>query len=95
MQLKDVFQWKQVSGKPLKVNDLTITPQSQALIIRLPRGGFVWHRPTFLLVEQDGQVKHLPIVDVSRMLQLGLFAAGAVITIAGLLAFKQRKEHIS
>lgn len=95
MQPKDVFQWQRVSGQPLVVNGLTITPQSRALIVRLPVGGFVWHRPIAVVVEQDGQVKRLPIVDVTRMLQLGLLVVGAGIALAGWFVSRQRKENNS
>jgi hypothetical protein len=95
MHIKDVFQWKQVSGQPLVVNELTVTPRSRALIVRFRGGGFVWQRPTHVLVEQNGQVKRLPIVDVTRMIQLALLAAGAGITLASWLASKKRKENNS
>jgi len=48
-----------------------------------------------VLVERNGEVKGFPIVDVTRILQLGFLGAGAVVTIAGLLAFKRRKENVS
>ncbi|HET9918891.1 MAG TPA: hypothetical protein VFQ30_03545 [Ktedonobacteraceae bacterium] len=95
MQVKNVFQWKTVSGEPVLVNDMTITPQSQALVFRLPRGAFVWHRPTALLVEQHGQVKRYRILDATRILQMGLLAAGIGISIIGRRVFAQRKEHHS
>lgn len=95
MQLKDVFQQHQISGTTVMVNDYTITPQSQALIVRSPMGIFVWNRPTSVLVERNGEVKRIPIVDVTRLLQLGFLGAGAMVTLAGLLVRKRRKENIS
>lgn len=95
MQLKDVFQQHQISGTTVMVNDYTITPQSQALIVRLPKGIFIWNRPTSVLVERNGEVKRIPIVDVTRLLQLGFLGAGAMVTLAGLLVRKRRKENIS
>lgn len=95
MQLKDVFQRHQISGTTVMVNDYTITPQSQALIVRLPKGIFIWNRPTSVLVERNGEVKRIPIVDVTRLLQLGFLGAGAMVTLAGLLVRKRRKENIS
>jgi LPXTG-motif cell wall-anchored protein len=95
MQLKEVFQRQQISGTTVMANGLTITPQSQALIVRFPMGIFVWHRPTSVLVERNGEVKRFSIVDVTRLLQLGFLGAGAMVTIAGLLARKRRKENMS
>lgn len=95
MQLKDVFQRHRISGTTVMVNDYAITPQSQALIVRLPMGIFVWNRPTSVLVERNGEVKRFPIVDVTRLLQLGFLVAGTIVTLAGLLVRKRRKEKIS
>ena len=95
MQLKDVFQRQQISGTTVMVNDFTITPQSQALIVRLPMGIFVWNRPTSVLVERNGEVKRFPIVDVTRLLQLVFLGAGTIVTLAVLLVRKRRKENIS
>jgi hypothetical protein len=95
MQLRDVFQWKTVSGEPVMVGDITITPQSQALIVRWPMGTFVWHRPTALVVEQHGQVKRYRIIDVTRIMQLGLFGAALVMSIVGSRIFVRQEEDIS
>jgi hypothetical protein len=50
------------------VNGRTITPQSQLLQIRLPFGGFVWHRPVGVLVDEgDGRpTQTIPIPDITR-----------------------------
>lgn len=42
-RLKDQFQVQTVVGQPVIVGDITVTPQSQAIIVRLPIGGFVWN----------------------------------------------------
>ena len=54
-KLKDRIQWQAVSGEEVTVGDVTLTPQSQALTIRWPNGGFVWNRPVSVLVERGGQ----------------------------------------
>ena len=65
--------------------NLSITPQSQALSLRWPNGGFVWNRPVAVRVEKDGQVERVPIVDITRLAQVilwglsGLFALGTVL----------------
>jgi len=93
MRLKDVFQVQTVSGQPVTVDSITVTPQSQALIVRLPRGGFVWNRPTAILVERDGTTKRFPIVDITRILQLWLLGFSLVLSIVSLVKFSQRKER--
>ena len=93
MRLKDVFQVQTVSGQPVTVDSVTVTPQSQALIVRLPIGGFVWNRPTAILVEQDEAAKRFPIVDITRILQLLLLGFSLVLSIVSLVKFSQRKER--
>ena len=93
MRFKDLFQVQTVLGQPVTVNSITVTPQSQALIVRLPIGGFVWNRPTAILVERDGTVKRFPLVDITRILQLWLLGFSLVLSIVGLVKFSQRKER--
>lgn len=68
-QLKDFIQLQTTSGDPQTIGDATITPQSQALIVRFPFGGFVWNRPVAVLVDRNGQTERIPIVDVTRIAQ--------------------------
>jgi hypothetical protein len=93
MRLKDVFQVQTVSGQKVAVESVTVTPQSQALIVRLPIGGFVWNRPTAILVERDETAKRFPIVDITRILQLWLLGFSLVLSIVSLVKFSQRKER--
>lgn len=51
-------------------------------MVCLPQGGFVWNRPTALTVQEAGAVRHLPVVDVTRLLQLALLALAAAIAAA-------------
>ena len=71
--------WAQeASAAPVTVGDVTVTPLARALVVRLPQGGFVWNRPTALTVERAGAVRRVPVVDVTRLLQLGALALAAV-----------------
>jgi hypothetical protein len=70
MQVTRIFQSQEVTGSPVRVGDITVTPQSRALIVRLRFGGLVWRRPTAVLVERAGQTSRIPIVDVTRVVQL-------------------------
>jgi hypothetical protein len=75
----------------LTVGDLTLTPQSQVLTIRLPFGGFVWHRPTAVLVERAGRVDRVRIVDVTRLVEVGLLGLSIVFVVLSVAA-RQCKE---
>jgi hypothetical protein len=54
-------------GVPIKVGKRTVMPQSQAITIRFPFGGFVWNRPTAVLVTEDNQTTTIPITDPTRL----------------------------
>jgi uncharacterized spore protein YtfJ len=95
MWFKDQFQVHTVVGQPVIVGDTTVTPQSQALIVRLPIGGFVWNRPTAVMVERDGQVQRIPIKDSTRIFQLLIFGCSVVLSILSLMKLFQRKEFRS
>lgn len=85
MKIGNVLQWERTTGEPVVAGDVTITPESQALILRLPIGGFVWNRPTAVLVDGDGGQRRVPIVDVTRTAQIGLLAAGTLFLVAALI----------
>ena len=74
-------QWQRHEGQTWQIGARTITPQSQALIIRFPFGGFVWQRPVAVLVEEDGVSQRLPVVDVSRWALWSLAISTAVVGI--------------
>ena len=92
MQITRMFQSQAVSGSPVKVGDITVTPQSRAMIVRLPFGGLVWRRPTAVLVERAGQTSRIPIVDVTRVVQLALLGASVLVFLLMLrFAFGNRR----
>jgi len=91
VQLKEMFQWQTVSGDRLAVGNLSITPQSQALVLRLPFGGLVWNRPVAILVQRGEQTERIPIVDVTRVAQLGLLGLSLVFAILAILARPRRE----
>ena len=89
--IKDRFQVQKGQGQPVTVGDITVTPQFQSLVVRLPIGGFVWNRPTAILVEQDGQAKRVSIRDATRTIQLWLLGFSLLFSIVSLITFFQRK----
>jgi hypothetical protein len=92
-KMKDVVQWRTVSGEPVTAGDITLTPQSQALTVRFPKGGFVWNRPVAVLVERDGQMERIPVVDVTRIAQVFLLGLGFVFFVVGLMLSVRNKER--
>jgi|GEM_PF-6576463 len=75
-------EWEYHLGNPIRVGDVTVTPQSQALVLRGSSAGCVWNRPAALLVKRGDKERRMPIVDVTRQLQLVLYCvAGSVLGI--------------
>jgi hypothetical protein len=90
---RDAVQWETVAGDKVTVDDITVTPQSQALVIRWPNGGFVWNRPVAVLVEREGETKRVPITDVTLVARLALFGLGLAFTILTIgLSMKRRRD---
>ena len=79
--LRDFFELKTVQGTAVHTPHYTLIPESQALTIRFPFGGFVWQRPTAVLIEQGEQTERQPIVDVTRQATWGLLVASLLIPI--------------
>ncbi len=75
---KPFIELKTNRGKAIQKGDVTITPQAQALTIRLPYGGFVWNRPVAVVVEADGRRERIPIFDVTRAAVMAMASVSAI-----------------
>lgn len=84
------IDWQTSDGEPIRINELTITPQAQALTICWPGGGLVWNRPAALLIERAGQVERSPLYDWTRLLQVSLLLFGLM---GGLLLATGRRRR--
>jgi hypothetical protein len=92
-RLKDIFRVQTLSGDPLAVQGVNITPQSQAVVVRWANGGWVWNRPVAVLVERDGETERIPMVDVTRMAQLGLFALSIAFSVLTLIRLVRDRRN--
>ena len=82
-ELKEVVQLLTLAGDPVRVGDTTLTPQSQAFVVRWgSHGGLVWNRPLAVMVERNGQFTRMPVVDVTRIGQLALLGVSMLFAIA-------------
>jgi hypothetical protein len=95
VHVMDFVAARGASAESVTAHHVTVTPQSRTLIVRLPNGGFVWNRPTAVLVEQDGRVRRIPIVDFTRILQAGLLGLAMVTVGASLLGCRRRRGGAS
>ncbi len=73
MRLRGIVQVQRSSADRIVVGDTAIVPQSRALVVRLPRGGIVWNRPTAIIVERGGRTERIRIVDATRRAQAAIF----------------------
>lgn len=87
-----IVQLKTYSGEETTIGDATITPQSQALILRWPSGGFVWNRPLAIVVERDGITERIPIVDVTLLAQAALLGLTVAFSVGILILSALRRR---
>lgn len=88
----DMIQITTHTDRPITAGGITVTPQSLALIIALPFGGFVWNQPIAVLVERDGEIKRIPVVDVTRLALMGMAGLGVAFAIAAFAASAPRNK---
>ena len=94
MQEEERFTWRTRTGETLTRGEVAVTPQSRALVIRGRHGGWVWNRPVAVLVERDGQERRIPVLDVTRMVQLALYGLSLVFAGFGLYnVVRQWRDH--
>lgn len=88
-----LVQLSTVQDRPILAGALRLTPESQVLTVRLPAGGLVWQRPTAVVVEQPGRaIQHLPIVDLTRIVQLALLLGTVLVSVVCLIATSRQPE---
>jgi hypothetical protein len=77
--LTKYIKYQSISGDSVTSGDTVVTPISSALSISLPFFGFVWNRPSALIVESKDGTQKMPIIDLTRVAQLGLLTTGFLI----------------
>ena len=90
--LNDFIRLETQTGEPFVSGDYTVTPQSRALIIRWPQGGFVWNRPIGVIVDRNGQTERLPIIDVTRYATWMLAGLAGLFSVIILLTAARRRS---
>jgi hypothetical protein len=65
------------NGPEHKIGKYTLTPKSQAVVLRVKQGGAVWQRPVGVTVDDGEGEDFLAIIDYTRLIQAGLLAASA------------------
>ena len=78
-KLTDFVEWKTMQGTAVATPHYTLIPESQAVVIKFPYGGFVWQRPTAVLVQNGDQTERHPVVDVTRLATWSILAASLLL----------------
>ena len=86
-----IFNISTLTGEPHQIGHINVVPQSQAWVLRGSGWGFVWNRPLAVLVEQQGQVSRIPVVDVTRWVILTLFG---LVLLQGIFLWINRINYI-
>jgi hypothetical protein len=92
-RLSDYVEVRTRERDPIQVGDRTITLQSKAVAVHWPGGGWVWNRPVAAVVEQDGVVERIPIVDVTRLAILAMAGGTALLWLLALSQSRVRSKE--
>lgn len=84
--LRDIVQWETHAGEPVRAAGAIVTPLAWALTVRLPFGGLVWNTPVAVMVDRDGRIERVPIVDVTRLVLIGLGLFAAAVAMLAIIA---------
>lgn len=79
-----LIERRTTTGPTVVVGNVRATPEARVVIVRLPFGGFVWNRPSAVVVERDGRVERMRIVNVTRLAQIALWSS----VLAAVLAWR-------
>jgi hypothetical protein len=79
----------------VSVGETTVAARSQAITFAAPFGHFSWHRPTDVRVEREGRVSYHPVVDVTRVVQIGFWGLAAVFLLVVVFAGPRRGPRIT
>lgn len=74
---------RRTNGKIGQVGSVLLTPQSEAVELITPWGGFVWNRPVSIVVAEGNQEHLKPIIDVTLWLSLVLAGITVLSTVIG------------
>ena len=85
------------AGKPIVIGKNRIIPFYQSVGVNMPQinGGVVWNRPVSVLaVNADGEESVIPVIDVTRRLQIAIFGSGLfILVLTWLLSKIMHKER--
>lgn len=89
----DWFQIETRSSTPYPIGDRLLTVHSRVIQILTPVGGFIWNYPVAVTVrsaaaENGDSEERYPIIDPTRMAQIGLFG----LAMLGVILFWRKRS---
>jgi len=87
--MKNPIHWQTKTGDAIEIDDVTVIPQAQVIQVKLPFGGFIWNRPTSVMVERDGHLTSFPLIDVTRIATWGIVSLTVVFYFLILISKRQ------
>jgi hypothetical protein len=91
--MSKVFALRTMTWPTVAAGDVRVTPESRLLQVRLPFGGFAWHRPSAVVVEHNGRVERRRVVDITRLAQLAFLAWVVAVWLVTQRWLIQRREN--
>ncbi len=74
------------ASKPVRdVSELKIMTDSRVVKLSGKGWGWVWNRPSGLIIQRGNQRQRVPIFDFTRILQILFYGLSALMVIAGLI----------
>ena len=90
---KPGLQIRSQGGSVLSAGSVKAVPYQRAVLYRGKNFGWVWNRPSHLLVETEGRIDRIPIPDLTRRFQALFLGAGLIFLLAGWIYSGKRKEN--
>ncbi len=78
-QRSKYIRWHTLEEEPIQLEQYSVTPVSQALIVQIPHLHFSWNRPVAVKVDDGITSTRLRIIDWTRVVQLGSALLGLAV----------------
>jgi hypothetical protein len=80
-------------GEVFSAHGVRVIPESRSISHMGQLFGAVWNRPTAVIVQDAGGAYRMPILDLTRVVQIGLLLLSAVLlVVAGIMHLQNRRQ---
>ena len=91
MRRSDFIRVETSAGEPVTRDGVTVVPEAQSILVRWPHGGLVYSRPAAVQVTRGDETERIPVVDITRLVQIGLLIWAGLFILFGLLIRRRAK----